>query len=233
MRCLVPVFMLGLVALATSPEPNSAPQDSRPATKPTKGVAKAAALNVVDRPIAAKCFGERKKGAVVDTIVLHFSSDVMANPANPYDLERNVAIFEKAGVSAHYIVDRDGKVHRLVPEAGRAFHAGKGKLPTEPTHENTLNDHSIGIEILAIGSQKDMAGYMSAEKYGALDRKHLGFTAAQYAALSLLIDDIRSRHPEIKRDRKRIVGHDEYAPGRKTDPGELFEWKQIGLTRER
>jgi N-acetyl-anhydromuramyl-L-alanine amidase AmpD len=37
------------------------------------------------------------------------------------------------------------------------------------------------------------------------------------------------RHPEVAPARTHIIGHDEYAPGRKTDPGELFDYTQIGL----
>lgn len=31
----------------------------------------------------------------------------------------------------------------------------------------------------------------------------------------------------VKRNRKHVLGHDEYAPGRKTDPGELFDWERL------
>ena len=60
-----------------------------------------------------------------------------------------------------------------------------------------------------------------------LFRSHIGYTEAQYKSLSLLLDDILARNKKMKRDRNHIIGHDEYAPARKTDPGSLFDWSKI------
>lgn len=216
-RALLAVALIGAAIVATSCK--SERPDSRPSTIG------------IDRPMDAKFSRPRDAHADLDTIVIHFSSDVVRHPHAPYDVEKVIAIYEEYGVSAHYLIDRSGRVYRLVTEGRTAFHAGKGRLPWEPNRQNRLNDHSIGIELLAIGSYEDMKMFISREQYDALDSKHIGFTAEQYLALKALIDDIATRRPAIEKDRRHVIGHAEYAAGRRTDPGALFDWSKIGLER--
>ena len=109
-----------------------------------------------------------------------------------------------AKVSAHYVVEEDGRAFRLVPEERRAWHAGvsfwKGT--------RDCNGASIGIEIVNPGHE---FGYRP-------------FPDAQIATVIALLDDIRSRWT-VPED--RIVGHSDIAPDRKTDPGEFFPWKRL------
>ncbi len=195
-----------------------------------------AALKFVDHWML-KQSSTRPAGVVVDHLVLHFCSDVIAHPDDPYNINRQVEIFEKAPASANYLIARDGTVYRLVPEDRVAWHAGKGRLEWDPKFPG-MNQKSIGIEMFAIGSPNDMKLFgMTKEKYDAFKTKHpewVGFSDAQYTALNELIKQIRSRHPAIAFDRYHIIGHEEWAGrARRTDPGELFDWKRIGLTRER
>jgi len=159
-------------------------------------------------------------------IVLHFISNVLANRTEPYIMEDIHRIFLDYGVSAHYIIDRDGTIHLAVPEYRVAFHAGAGTLTDFPEYENRLNQYSIGIELLGIGSQADMSIFLTADEYEALDPRLIGFTDAQYYALNRLLNDILARHPAIQPNRTHIIGHDEYSPSN-TDPGELFEWERL------
>lgn len=110
----------------------------------------------------------------------------------------------EARVSAHYVVDEDGSILRLVPEERRAWHAGKGVWQGE----SDCNAASIGIEIVNPGHE---FGYRA-------------FPEAQVAAVIDLVADIRSRWsiPDA-----RIIGHSDLAPDRKEDPGELFPWKRL------
>ncbi|MCS6968662.1 MAG: N-acetylmuramoyl-L-alanine amidase [Cytophagales bacterium] len=185
---------------------------------------------VVKRLLPEHCSAPRPSSQPVTHIMIHFCSAVKQHPTNPYDLASICQIFEDYGVSAHYLIARDGTIYQLVKENRIAYHAGKGKLPFPPYLENSFNSCSIGIELMAIGTQQEMSAYLSAEEYNRLNKNHIGFTQAQYWSLSWLIDDICRRHPQIKRDRWHIVGHDQYAPKRKTDPGSLFDWSRIGLT---
>ena len=88
-----------------------------------------------------------------------------------------------------------------------------------------MNRYSIGIELVAMGSSKDMSVYMSEEEYFSLDQNLMGFTDEQYASLKLLVEDICERN-HILFDREHVIGHSEYKK-EKTDPGELFDWNKI------
>ena len=192
-------------------------------------------LKVEDRLMNERFSRARPPGTVVDVVMLHFSSDVIAHPDDPYRVDRVVATYEGGPASAHYLIDREGKVYRLVKEERAAFHGGKGKLPWLADRENKLNATSIGIEMMAIGSKADMKIFMSGEKYDAYAKRHpenIGFTDKQYASLRALMAEIYARHPEVKADRRHVVGHADYAAGRRTDPGELFGWDKIDLPKE-
>jgi N-acetylmuramoyl-L-alanine amidase len=107
-------------------------------------------------------------------------------------------------VSAHYLVEEDGRVFALVPEERRAWHAGRGVW----RGETDCNAASIGVEIVNPGHEW---GYRP-------------FPDAQVAAVITLLADIRSRWtvPDVG-----IIGHSDLAPDRKEDPGELFPWKRL------
>jgi N-acetylmuramoyl-L-alanine amidase len=109
-----------------------------------------------------------------------------------------------AKVSAHYLIDDDGAVVALVPEALRAWHAGVSAWQGQ----SRLNDRSIGIELVNPGHEW---GYRA-------------FTAAQYAACIELCRAILERWPIPAR---RVLGHSDVAPDRKQDPGELFDWPRL------
>jgi N-acetylmuramoyl-L-alanine amidase len=134
----------------------------------------------------------------IDMLVLHYTGMATAAAA----LERLCDPATK--VSAHYVVDEDGTTWRLVPEAQRAFHAGRSCW----AGETDLNFVSIGVEIANPGHEW---GYRS-------------FPEAQMAAVEDLCRDILLRHPIPPH---RVVGHSDIAPERKTDPGELFDWPRL------
>ena len=110
----------------------------------------------------------------------------------------------KARVSAHYVVEEDGRVLALVPEERRAWHAGRGVWQGE----TDVNSASIGIEIVNPGHE---FGYRP-------------FPEVQIARVINLVADIRTRWtvPDA-----RIIAHSDLAPDRKQDPGELFPWRRL------
>ncbi len=100
------------------------------------------------------------------------------------------------------MVDEDGAVFRLVPEARRAGHAGVSFW----RGHTRLNDRSIGIEIVNPGHE-----------WGYRD-----FPVMQLAVVCDLCLEILSRHPIPQRN---VVAHSDVAPDRKEDPGEKFDWE--------
>ena len=170
----------------------------------------------------------------VTHVVLHFMSNVARNQYDPYDIEPVRKIFVDYKLSSHYMIARDGLVLKLVEEDRVAWHAGRGFLDDFPDYRNRLNNHSIGIEFLAIGSRDEMAPkYLSHSAYDRLDPGLIGYTEEQYSAVNELLAEIYDRHPAVVRDRRHIIGHDEYAGPRqrpadpKVDPGSLFDWSRI------
>jgi N-acetylmuramoyl-L-alanine amidase len=140
----------------------------------------------------------RPAGGAVDTLVLHYTG--MRTAAEAIDRLCDPA----AKVSAHYVVEEDGTIWRLVDESRRAWHAG---VSFWQGTEN-VNAVSIGIELVNPGHEW---GYRA-------------FPDRQMAALEALAREILNRHP-IPAD--RIVGHSDVAPLRKQDPGELFDWRRL------
>ena len=142
---------------------------------------------------------DTREGHVIDMLVLHYTG--MKTGAEAIERLCN----RDTKVSAHYVVDEDGTVLRLVAEERRAWHAG---ISSWRGHSN-INQRSIGIEIVNPGHE---FGYRP-------------FPAAQMKMVAMLCRDILHRHRTIP-DRN-VVGHSDIAPTRKEDPGELFDWKTL------
>jgi N-acetylmuramoyl-L-alanine amidase len=140
---------------------------------------------------------DERRGAV-DMLILHYTGMKSAAEA----LDRLCA--PEAAVSAHYLVEEDGAIWRLVPEERRAWHAGVSSW----RGVTDINGASIGIELVNPGHEW---GYRA-------------FPEPQMAALETLCRDILGRQAIPPR---RILGHSDVAPLRKADPGELFDWARL------
>ena len=133
-----------------------------------------------------------------DAIILHYTG--MPTGAAALDL----LCSPQAEVSSHYLVWEDGKIWQLVPEARRAWHAGRSFW----AGETDLNSRSIGIEIVNPGH----------------DGGAPPFPEAQIAGVIALCRDIVGR---LAIPPRRILAHSDIAPGRKIDPGEVFPWPEL------
>jgi AmpD protein len=102
-------------------------------------------------------------------------------------------------VSSHFFIQRDGSLVQFVACPRRAWHAGVSSWRGRAA----CNDYSVGIEL-----------------EGTDD---LPYEAAQYRMLARLARALRRRYPI-----KDMVGHSDVAPGRKTDPGAVFDWLKLG-----
>ncbi len=148
---------------------------------------------------ASPNFGERRAGAQVDMLVLHYTGCPSAESALLWMCSVD------SQVSAHYLVDEDGEIIQLVDEAMRAWHAGAACW----AGETDVNSRSIGIEI-------QNPGYLACPLQPYPD--------AQIEAVLALCRDIMVRHGISP---LRVVGHSDVAPARKTDPGEHFPWGRL------
>jgi N-acetyl-anhydromuramyl-L-alanine amidase AmpD len=137
-----------------------------------------------------------EKTRSIDTIVIHSSYNALGG--DPYSLEKLLSEYKQYGVSAHYVIDREGKIYRLVSEKNIAYHAGVSKVPDGRTG---VNNFSIGIELM--------------------NKEDSKFTDDQYESLNNLLSDIKKRYKI-----KYVLGHNQIAPGRKSDPWN-FEWGKL------
>lgn len=158
-------------------------------------------------------------------VMIHFSSAVVRHRDDPYNIDHLRKIYVDYDVSVHYVIERDGTVHCYIPEERVAWHAGRGEWNNDSKYTNKMNLYAIGIELIGMGTEAEMAAYLTAAEYQALDQDLMGFTPQQYAALKALVTDICDRH-SIPMDRQHIIGHEDYSSNM-TDPGELFNWSQI------
>ncbi len=134
----------------------------------------------------------------IDMLVLHYTGMASGEDA----LAR--LCDPAAQVSAHYLIDEDGQIYQLVAEKKRAWHAGVSCW----AGERDINSRSIGIELVNPGHE---LGYRN-------------FPELQMRRLAELCHEILLRHPIPPH---RVLGHSDVAPGRKRDPGELFDWEWL------
>lgn len=109
------------------------------------------------------------------------------------------ATLEGLRVSAHFLIERDGRLTQFVPCDLRAWHAGVSSFRGRAR----CNDWSIGVELEGTD--------------------FVPFEPAQYATLGAVLAALAIRYPL-----RHVAGHSDVAPGRKTDPGPGFDWCGLG-----
>jgi len=167
--------------------------------------------------LASPNYNVRPKGLSIDAIVVHNISlppnefgacdtngthYVKALFTNQLDWDTHpyFQTIKGAEVSAHLFIERDGAITQFVNFNERAWHAGRSSYLGRPE----CNDYSIGIEL-------EGSDFVS-------------FTSAQYEQLAEVIAAIYKAYPKTRR---HLTGHSDIAPGRKTDPGDYFEWARL------
>ena len=149
-------------------------------------------LNIINKKVS---FGfAPNSNRNVNAVIVH--STFNNSGGEKYDIDLVIKQFSTYGVSAHYVIGRDGKIYQLVDEKDNSYHAGKSSLPDGTTNVNSC---SIGIEL--------MTSYTESP------------TKEQELALLNLINDIKKRY-----NIKYVLRHSDIAPVRKTDPWN-FDWE--------
>ena len=155
-------------------------------------------MEIVSNP--SPNYDARPNGQKIELVVLHYTGMKSGAAA----LER--LCDKQAKVSAHYLIEEDGRIFQMVDETHRAWHAGVSSW-----HGQTnTNERSIGIEIVNPGHE-----------WGYID-----FPQIQIDAVIELLEDIMKRH-QLRP--LQIVSHSDVAPSRKEDPGERFPWDQLAV----
>lgn len=164
------------------------------------------------RHVPSPNYDDRPEGEDVSLVVIHGMSlppgeyggawiDALFTNSLDVNAHPFFAEIEGLKVSSHFLIRRDGELVQYVSLDKRAWHAGhscfEGRL--------RCNDFSVGIELEGCDDEP--------------------YEEVQYRQLATLLAWLMRRYPAISA--QRIVGHCDIAPGRKTDPGEAFDWARL------
>lgn len=164
--------------------------------------------------IVSPNFDDRSLEENISLIVVHcislppeqfgdtYIDQLFCNQLNPDEHPYFKKIYQLK-VSSHLLVKRSGLVNQYVAFNKRAWHAGV----SEYRGRQKCNDFSIGIELEGSETKE--------------------YTNEQYRQLSLLCKTLINTYPSLTK--QSIVGHSDIAPGRKTDPGDSFDWSRLDL----
>lgn len=164
------------------------------------------------RRILSPNYNARPPGGDISLLVIHnislppncfggpYVQQLFTNCLNPDEHPYFAEIAERK-VSAHLLIERDGRVTQFVSFNDRAWHAGESRY----AGRSNCNDFSIGIELEGTDTTP--------------------YTDAQYRQLQDTLRTLLASYSGLAPT--RIVGHCDIAPGRKTDPGPAFVWERL------
>ena len=156
-------------------------------------------ITIVQNPVS---FGYDKKHtrkeADIDTVIIHSTHSI---GKDKFSFKGVLSLYKRYHVAPHYVINRLGIVHALVPLDRIAFHAGFGIIKGDTESKKKINERSIGIEII--------------------NSKDIGPNDLQYQSLQRLLSLIKKEHAITY-----VLGHSDVDPDRKTDPWK-FDWEKI------
>ena len=164
------------------------------------------------RLVRSPNFDARPSGAVPEIVVVHcislprggYGNGLVERLfANQLDcgIDASLAGLEGQRLSAHFLIDRLGRLTQFVSCRERAWHAGV----SSHRGRGDCNGYSIGVEL-----------------EGCDDAR---FSAAQYRRLAALAAQLMARYSSL--DAQSLLGHQHIAAGRKGDPGAGFDWSRL------
>jgi N-acetylmuramoyl-L-alanine amidase len=156
-------------------------------------------LAVTLQPVWMRSPNERARGLEISGVIVHHTGVATVGPV--------LETFLNSTTSAHYVVDTDGQIVKMVQDARRAAHAGVAKW----NEDTNVNSRTIGIEIVNLSDP---------------------YPPAQMEAVLALLTRIRAAFPTIVP--WNVIGHSDVGTndsgrlGRKSgDPGGRFEWVRV------
>ncbi len=155
---------------------------------------------------------DRPDGCEPDLIIIHSISLPPGEFGGPYveqlftnrlnwDAHPYFAEVRDLTVSSHLFIPRGGGLIQFVPFGRRAWHAGTSCY----RDRQECNDFSIGIEL----EGEDETPYAD----------------PQYDTLIRVISALQTKYTSLCA--RRIVGHCDVSPDRKSDPGPAFDWLRL------
>ena len=155
---------------------------------------------------------DRPDGSDPELIIIHSISLPPGEFGGPYvvqlftnclDWDAHPYFTEIRGlkVSSHLFIRRDGSLMQFVPFSRRAWHAGASCYQGR----QDCNDFSIGIEL----EGEDETPYSD----------------SQYEVLIKTVDTLQVTYASLCA--RRIAGHCDVSPDRKSDPGPAFDWLRL------
>lgn len=178
------------------------------------------------RKIAPKVSSVFKSDAYnlrIKYIILHYTA---------LNDDLSLKVLTDPGVSSHYLITtrEDDPIYKLVDDNNRAWHAGV----TMYDNRHTMNDTSIGIEIVNLGFlHKKTNTYEELKMMTKIQRENLFFIPYdeyieykdnQIEKLVYLLNGLIKKYGVKPYN---ILGHSDIAPYRKKDPGPKFPWKRL------
>jgi AmpD protein len=164
------------------------------------------------RQVTSPNFDARPGDSALDLIVVHGISlppndfggpsiEQLFTNTLPWEAHPYFKVIAGLKASSHLLIRRDGELVQFVSFLQRAWHAGVSNYGGR----ERCNDFSIGIEL-----------------EGADD---VAYEPIQYRILAATVGALCNAYSSLSRE--RLVGHSDIAPGRKTDPGESFDWARL------
>ena len=156
-------------------------------------------LAVTVQPVWMRSPNEQTRGQQISGVIVHHTAVESVSSV--------LETFLNDTTSAHYVVDIDGQIVKMVQDARRASHAGVARW----NEDSNVNSRTIGIEIVHLDGP---------------------FPPAQMEGVLALLTRIRAAFPTLVP--WNVIGHSDVATndsgrlGRKSgDPGSRFEWVRV------
>lgn len=165
---------------------------------------------IIKNHLPSFCYSKNKIKSV-DGMIIHFISAKNILPDDPFNLEAIIGIFKQYGVSANYLIRRDGTIIELVPELYKSYHAGKSIM----NGRERCNDFTIGVEL------------EGGEDFPYTDEQmlNLGTLSAQLMTEHKFTDEWIQGHDKVRSDYKEKYPHKKASV--KKDPGDHFQWEVL------
>ncbi|KAK8951121.1 hypothetical protein KSP39_PZI003974 [Platanthera zijinensis] len=159
---------------------------------------------------------DSREGSKIKYLIMHYTVDDFASTVKTF-----TSNISQGRTSSHFVITQKeekvtrGKLLQVVPEDMRAWHAGVSAWK----QDKNLNALSLGIEHVN-------TGFTEGEEHGEIsyDRTYYPFDVDQIYTSGIISKDIMKQYNILP---QYVLGHEDIAPGRKSDPAIFFPWPKL------